>query len=172
MLLTWRQKQSRLPKRRVLKRLKIFRQWTRSLQKKRRLWQWPYLYILMALFQIVCIRRRRLKINHEVCNDVEGTRFIEQWKGLWSGQFEIRIPASARVYFFSVMLRSSLAPTQPPIRWVPVPLSLGVRRQGQAHTPPLITEVKNEWSYTSTPFCAFVMCKGITLPFTLFWYLL
>jgi hypothetical protein len=43
--------------------------------------------------------------------------------------------------------------TQPPIQWVPGALSLGVKRSGREadHSPPSSTEVKNAWSYTSTP---------------------
>jgi hypothetical protein len=43
--------------------------------------------------------------------------------------------------------------TQPPIRWVPGALSLGVKRPGREadHSPPSSAEVKNACSYTSTP---------------------
>jgi hypothetical protein len=49
--------------------------------------------------------------------------------------------------------RTTLGPTQPPIQWVPEALSLGVKRPGieADHSPPSSAEVKNEWSYTSTP---------------------
>jgi hypothetical protein len=47
----------------------------------------------------------------------------------------------------------ALGPTQPPIQWVPGALSLGVKRRGREadHSPPSSAEVKNAWSYTSTP---------------------
>jgi hypothetical protein len=40
-----------------------------------------------------------------------------------------------------------------PIQWVPRTLSLGVKRPGREadHSPPSSAEVKNAWSYTSTP---------------------
>jgi hypothetical protein len=43
--------------------------------------------------------------------------------------------------------------TQPPIQWVPGTLSLGIKRPGREadHSPPFSAEVKNAWSYTSTP---------------------
>jgi hypothetical protein len=49
--------------------------------------------------------------------------------------------------------RTALGPTQPHTQWIPGALSLGVKRQGREvdHSPPSSTEVKNEWSYTSTP---------------------
>jgi hypothetical protein len=40
-----------------------------------------------------------------------------------------------------------------PIHWVPRALSLGVKQPGHEadHSPPSSVEVKNVWSYTSTP---------------------
>jgi hypothetical protein len=54
--------------------------------------------------------------------------------------------------------RTALAPTQLPIQWVPEALSLRVKRPGREadHLPPSGAEVKNEWSYTSTPQYAFM----------------
>jgi hypothetical protein len=49
--------------------------------------------------------------------------------------------------------RPALRPTQPPNQWAPGGLSLGVMRPGREtdHSPPSSAEVKNAWSYTSTP---------------------
>jgi hypothetical protein len=49
--------------------------------------------------------------------------------------------------------RTALGPIQPPIQWAPGALSLGVKQlEYEAdHSPPSSAEVKNEWSYTSTP---------------------
>jgi hypothetical protein len=54
---------------------------------------------------------------------------------------------------FTTVSRTALGPTQPPIHWVPGALSLGVKRPGRDadHSPPSSAEVKNTWSYTSTP---------------------
>jgi hypothetical protein len=43
--------------------------------------------------------------------------------------------------------------TQTPTQWVPGTLSLGVKQPGREadHSPPSSAEVKNAWSYTSTP---------------------
>jgi len=51
------------------------------------------------------------------------------------------------------MSRPALGPTQPPIQWVRGALFLGVKRPGREadHSPPSSAEVKNAWSYTSTP---------------------
>jgi hypothetical protein len=47
----------------------------------------------------------------------------------------------------------ALWPTHPPTQWVPGALSLGVKRPGREadHSRPSSAEVKNTWSYTSTP---------------------
>jgi hypothetical protein len=49
--------------------------------------------------------------------------------------------------------RLALGPTQPPIQRVTGALSLGVKRPGREadNSPPSSAEVKNGWSYTSTP---------------------
>jgi hypothetical protein len=56
-------------------------------------------------------------------------------------------------FLFTTASRTALGPTQPPIQWVPGALSLGLKRPGREadHSPPSGAEVKNAWSYTSTP---------------------
>jgi hypothetical protein len=51
------------------------------------------------------------------------------------------------------MSRTALGPTQPPIQWVLEALSLGVKwlESEVDHSSPSSAEVKNAWSYTSTP---------------------
>jgi hypothetical protein len=57
------------------------------------------------------------------------------------------------IFLFTAASRPVLGPTQPPIQWVPGTLSLGVKQLGREadHSPPSRNEVKNAWSYTSTP---------------------
>jgi hypothetical protein len=57
------------------------------------------------------------------------------------------------IFLFTTASRTALGPTQPPIQWVLEALSLGVKRPGREtdHSPPSTAEVKNAWSYTSTP---------------------
>jgi hypothetical protein len=57
------------------------------------------------------------------------------------------------MFLFTIVSRPALGPTQPPIQWVPGALSLGVKQSGREgdHSPPSSAEVKNAWSYTSTP---------------------
>jgi hypothetical protein len=77
------------------------------------------------------------------------------------------------IFLFTTASRTALGPSQPPIQWVPGTLSLGVKRQGHEadHSPPSSAEVKNAWSYTSTPqyvFMAWCLVKRrdkFTLPY-------
>jgi len=57
------------------------------------------------------------------------------------------------IFLFTTASRPALGPTQPPIQWVPGALSLGLKLPGREadHSPPSSAEVKNVWSYTSTP---------------------
>jgi len=57
------------------------------------------------------------------------------------------------IFLFTTASRPALGPTQPPIQWVTGTLSLGVKRPGREgdHSPPSSAEIKNAWSYTSTP---------------------
>jgi hypothetical protein len=57
------------------------------------------------------------------------------------------------IFLFTITSRTALGPTHPPIQWVPGALPLGVKRPGREadHSPPSSAEVKNTWSYISTP---------------------
>jgi hypothetical protein len=57
------------------------------------------------------------------------------------------------IFLFTTASRTALEPTKPPIYWVAGAPSLGVKRPGREadHSPPSSAEVKNAWSYTSTP---------------------
>jgi hypothetical protein len=61
-------------------------------------------------------------------------------------------------FLFTTVSRPALGHTRPPIQWVPGTLSLGVKRpECEAdHSPATSAEVKNAWSYTSTPKYAFM----------------
>jgi hypothetical protein len=65
----------------------------------------------------------------------------------------VRFPAGLGIFLFTTTSRTSLGPTQPPIHLVQGALSLGIKRPGREadHSPPSSAEVKNAWSYTSTP---------------------
>jgi hypothetical protein len=68
---------------------------------------------------------------------IRGSRPSRVWK------FSSSPPCSDRLW----------SPPQPPIQWVPGALFLEVKRpkRDADHSPPSSAEVKNKWSYTSTP---------------------
>jgi hypothetical protein len=57
------------------------------------------------------------------------------------------------IFLFTTASRPALGLTQSPIEWVPGVVSLGVKRSGREadYSPPSSAEVKNVWSYISTP---------------------
>jgi hypothetical protein len=57
------------------------------------------------------------------------------------------------IFLFTIVSRTALEPTRPSIQYVSGVLSLGLKRPGREtdHSAPSSTEVKNAWSYTSTP---------------------
>jgi hypothetical protein len=63
-----------------------------------------------------------------------------------------------RIFLLTIVSRPVLGPTQPAIQLVLEAFSLGVKRQTREadHSPPFSAEVKNAWSYTSTPQNAFM----------------
>jgi hypothetical protein len=71
--------------------------------------------------------------------------------GLDDGAFDFR--QGPGIFLFTIASIPALGPIQPPIQWVPGAPSLGVKLlQREAHrSPPSSAEVKNAWSYTSTP---------------------
>jgi hypothetical protein len=77
-------------------------------------------------------------------------RPIELCYGLDGRGFESR---QGLEFFFTTASGPALESTQPPIRWVQGALSLGVKLPGHEadHSPSSSAEVKNAWSYTSTP---------------------
>jgi hypothetical protein len=62
------------------------------------------------------------------------------------------------IFLFTTASRPVLGPTKSPIQWVPEALFLGVKRSGceADHSSQSSAEVKNAWSYTSTPHYAYM----------------
>jgi hypothetical protein len=65
----------------------------------------------------------------------------------------VRFPAGLGIFLLTTASGTALRLTQPPIQWVPGVLFLGVKWPGSEadHSPPSSADVKNAWSYTSTP---------------------
>jgi hypothetical protein len=79
---------------------------------------------------------------------------VQRWATAWTiGVLGFDSRLRLGIFLFTTASRTALGPTQPPIQWVPGTLSLGVKRPGREsdHLPPLSAEVKNAWSFTSTP---------------------
>jgi len=68
-------------------------------------------------------------------------------------RFVIRSGSKLSAYVITFLKIPALEPTQPPIQWVSGALCLSVKRPGREtdHSPPFNADVKNVWSYTSTP---------------------
>jgi len=66
---------------------------------------------------------------------------------------QILARAMMAFFFLATAPRPTLGPTQPPIQWIPWSPSPGINRPGGEvdDAPPSSAEVKNAWSYTSSP---------------------
>jgi len=101
--------------------------------------------------------------------------------GAW--RFGFRIPAEVRCFPFSKTVQTGLGPIQPPSQWLSE-FTSGVKRlQHEAdRSPPTSAEVKNQWSYTSTPirlhdydrykFTLFLHHISFSNPYDLYFYVL
>jgi hypothetical protein len=65
--------------------------------------------------------------------------------------FRARFPAGMGIFLFTTASRTPLRPTQPPIQWIPVPLSQVIKRPGREADHSTLSSAKDMWSYTSTP---------------------
>jgi hypothetical protein len=65
----------------------------------------------------------------------------------------VRFPAGVGNFYLRHRVRTATGPTQSPMKWVPAALSLRIKRSGceADHSRPASAEVKNAWSYSSTP---------------------
>jgi hypothetical protein len=84
-----------------------------------------------------------------------------------AGQTWIQIkPWQGPIFFLSTVSKSSLRPTQPAVSgyWELFPAGKVVRRAAD-HSSPSSAEVKNEWSYISTPLYICMLCTHRALLF-------
>jgi hypothetical protein len=84
-----------------------------------------------------------------------GARIVQSVKFLATGWTTgVQFPTGAENFFLRQRVqRPALRSTQPPIQWVPAVLPTGVKQPGceADDSPPSSAEVKNAWSYSSTP---------------------
>jgi hypothetical protein len=81
-------------------------------------------------------------------------QFVERWATGWAtGVLRFVSRRGLGIFLFTTASRTALGPTQLPIQWVPGVLCREVKRPGSEadHSSPSSAEVKNAWSYTSTP---------------------
>jgi hypothetical protein len=65
----------------------------------------------------------------------------------------VRVPVGSRIFFPPRRSNRFWGSTQPPIQWVPVALSPGVKWPGREadYSPSASVKVRKMWIYTSTP---------------------
>jgi hypothetical protein len=93
---------------------------------------------------------RSTVLNHTVCYTVRAGRptgYRLDGRGVG-----VRVQVRAR-FFSSSRRPDRLRPAQPPIHWYRQLFPRGVKRLGREvhHLPPISSEVKHTWIYTSTP---------------------
>jgi hypothetical protein len=93
------------------------------------------------------VESTRYCFEPELCSHYSDCLRIEWPKDLSSS------PGRVMNILFSTSSRPGLGPTQPPIQWIPVAFSPGVRPLGPGadHSPPTSSEVKKIWISSPTP---------------------
>jgi len=76
------------------------------------------------------------------------------------------------LFLSSIISRSSLRPSQLPVKWVPAGSFNGEKGDGADNVPSSCTVVKNAWSYTATPPHVFMSCMETTVPLVYFPFVL
>jgi hypothetical protein len=79
---------------------------------------------------------------------------VQRWATGWTiGVLGFDSRRGLGIFPFITASKTALGPTQPPDQWKTGALSLGVKLPGREadHSPPSCAEVKDAWSYISTP---------------------
>jgi hypothetical protein len=88
-------------------------------------------------------------------NTFRGTGRVQSVCGVAHGVDDQRLESQQGqvIFFFSNASRPALGPIDPPIQWVLVLISGGLKRPLHEfhHSRPSRTQVTNEWNYTSAP---------------------
>jgi hypothetical protein len=109
-------------------------------------------YAFMALCSVKAQGQLHLYYSHYT-KSRDSSVGIALGYGLDERGSRVRFPAGAGNFSLHHRIQNGSGAPQSPIRWVPGALSLGVKRPGREadHSIPYSAEVKNAWSYTSTP---------------------
>ena len=77
----------------------------------------------------------------------------------------VRFLTGTRDIYTSKASSPAMRPTKPPIQWILKYLFPGIECVGHKADHSLLSdvEVKNAWTYTFTPLCAFIVCTGTSL---------
>jgi hypothetical protein len=125
-------------------------------------WIW-YTYIVILLYTLsqTCnfllsynwaVHKEHFKLNLNL-------QSVQRWAMGWTiGVLGFYSRRGLGIFLFTTASRTALGLTQPPIQWVRGALSLGAKWPGHEadNSPPSSPEVKNAWSYTSTPLYVFM----------------
>jgi hypothetical protein len=65
----------------------------------------------------------------------------------------VQYPAGSGIFFLTILSREAVGPTMPTIQWILRALSPEIKhlRHEADHSHPSRAEIKNVWSFTSTP---------------------
>jgi len=83
-------------------------------------------------------------------------KWISSWRGklyAWATGVQFRKRQEGTSFFFAIVSKPALGPTQTLIQWVAGALSSEVKRPEREveHSPPSTAHLQKTWSYTSTP---------------------
>jgi hypothetical protein len=100
-----------------------------------------------------------VKCQYYLCKQGQRSRHSDWLQAGWLRGQSLG-PSEGKISLLSIPSRPVLVPTHPPIQWVLQALFSGVKwqRHEADHSPQSSAEVKNTWSYNSTPPHVFMAC--------------
>jgi hypothetical protein len=109
--------------------------------------------VVVVIIIIISIEWALLASLHKYIKSRDSSVGIALGHGLDDWGSKVRFPAGAGNFSLHHRVQNGSAPSQPAIQLVLRAISLGVKRPGRKadNSHPSNAEVKNAWSYTSTP---------------------
>jgi hypothetical protein len=108
----------------------------------------PLCHTVYQAYYVQVLKRLREAVRAMIAQSVQ------RWATSWTiGVLGFDSRRGLGIFLYTTASRTVLVPAQPPMEWVLGALSLGLKRPGREadYSPPSSAEVKNAWSYTSTP---------------------